>query len=113
MSNIRVSPIGGSCVLTVVLLLVSATTHAQTSSSTSQSSPEKPPPKETKATGVYTGREIFVQDAPVKKEPEPAARSVADSFLRNTRQHLGFSVGVSETYTPNIFVSPTDKTAVS
>src|SRR5262249_23994333 len=30
------------------------------------------------------------------------AMSFADGFLRNTRQHMGFSLGASETYSPNM-----------
>src|SRR5262245_60832579 len=81
-----------------IVLVVSSTIHAQ--DSTLPATQDNPAPKESN-TGVYTGREIFVPATPVQKEPEPAARTFSDGFLRKTGQHLGFSLGVSGVYSPD------------
>src|SRR5262249_12708647 len=39
--------------------------------------------------GVY-GREVYIPKTSEQQEPEPAATSFSDGFLRNTRQHIGF-----------------------
>src|SRR5262249_3676517 len=65
------------------------------------------------STGDYTGKEIFVPNGAEEKEPEPPARSFADGFLRNTRQHMGFSLSVFELYTPDVRLSSGETKDVS
>src|SRR5262249_36582696 len=78
--------------------------HAQTQ--TKSDSPEKSrPATETVDTGVYDGRDIVVPKVTEHKEQDTAATSFVDGFLRDTRHHLGASVGVVESYTPNISTS--------
>src|SRR6516162_822562 len=66
---------------------------AQDPSTTPQSTG---PAKDTSATGVYSGREVFVPNTKEPDEAEPSARAFGDAFLRDTRQHVGFSLGVSQ-----------------
>src|SRR5215831_1219577 len=55
--------------------------------------------------GVY-GKEVYVPKPSEQKAPEEDAMSFSDGFLRNARHHFGFSLGVTETYTPNVFITP-------
>jgi hypothetical protein len=80
------------------------TIHAQ--NSPVSPAQENPPPQGTSNTGVYTGREIFVPKPAEESEPEPA-RSFADGFLRNARQHFGFSFSAFESYSSNALGSST------
>jgi len=86
----------------VSLLAMSWTVYAQNSGTPSND------PNPT-SNGVYTGREIFVPEQPQRKDPEPRARSFADNFIRNTGQHVGFSVGVAEVYSPSLILSSGEK----
>ena len=98
----------GKCVapgwmsVVALLLFVPWTAHAQ--SPTPPPAQNPPPASGQSNAGVY-GRDIFVPKEVEKKEPESGATSFADGFLRNTRQHIGASVGVSETYSPNVSTS--------
>src|SRR5215831_6716980 len=83
----------------LIALSVSGLVQAQDSTTPNQ---ESQAPKPATNTGVY-GRDIYVPDTPPPSEPESAARSFADDFLRNTKQHIGFSVGAFETYIPDTF----------
>jgi hypothetical protein len=94
-----------------LLVLGAPTLRAQDSSTTRPS--ETPAAQGPSNNGVYTGREVYVPDAPPPSEPEPAARSFSDGFLRNTRQHIGFSVSAFESYTPNAFGPSTEHKAIT
>src|SRR5215510_8806211 len=65
--------------------------------------------KESSNSGVYTGRETYIPKPAEQKEVEPGATSFADGFLRRTRQHVGASVGLFESYTPDIVGSSSQK----
>src|SRR5262245_13805498 len=95
----------------VLALVVSLVAQAQ--NSPVSPTPADPAPKESPITGVYTGKEIFVPNGSEEKEPEPPARSFADGFLRNTRQHMGFSLSVFELYTPDVRLSSGETKDVS
>jgi hypothetical protein len=83
------------------LLLASTILHAQ-NSPTSAGQGNLPQAPSTN-TGVYSGREIYVPESQKDGTPEASATSFADGFLRDARKHVGFSVALSETYTPNAF----------
>src|SRR5262245_39412357 len=88
--------------MTAVLFLVPWTTYAQNSTATgAQGSQET---REQSNPGVYSGREIFIPKPSEEKETETEsrARSFADGFLRNTRQHVGGAIGAFQSYTPDL-----------
>jgi hypothetical protein len=91
--------------LMVVLLLVIARNMYAQSSTSSPAQGNTTSTTERPDTGVYSGRDVYVPKVSDKKEPEAAATSFADGFLRDTRQHIGASVGVNESYTPNLPVA--------
>jgi len=64
----------------------------------------------TSTTGVYSGRELYVpKPVTTDTQVEPVANSIANAFLRNSRQHIGFSVSLAESYSPNTAVSTAGK----
>src|SRR5689334_393686 len=90
----------------ILLVLLPLSLHGQNSTlSPTPGNPALASPERAE-TGVYSGREVFVPKVTDKdKDQEPTATSFADGFLRHTRQHIGGSVAVNESYTPNLPVS--------
>jgi hypothetical protein len=69
-------------------------------------------PKKADDPGIYSGTDVFIpKDAP-KNEPETPARSFSDGFLRDGRQHVGGSIALSQSYTPNLGLPDTGKTSL-
>lgn len=91
----------------IILFCLSAPLTLRAQNSTT--SPEQKTAPAPSKTGVYTGREVFVPETPEQKEPEPPAASFSNDFLRFTRRHMGFTVRVSDTYSPNAIVSSGEK----
>src|SRR5262249_11856658 len=87
------------------ILFGSWTLHAQTSTQSDSPQKSRPATAETVDTGVYDGRDIVVPKVTEHKEQDTAATSFVDGFLRDARQHVGASVGVAESYTPNVSTS--------
>src|SRR5215831_5693174 len=87
--------------MTAVLFLVPWTTYAQ--NSTAPAAQGSQATREESNPGVYSGREVFIPKPSEEKETdEGRASSFADGFLRNTRQHVGGSIGAFQSYTPDL-----------
>ncbi len=65
-------------------------------------------------TGIYTGLEVFgAPNLAERKDPEPGAKSYADGFIRDSRQHLGVSVSAFETYIPDAIPASAGRQSVA
>src|SRR5262245_4599437 len=76
------------------MLLPSSVIHPQSPATTQGPGHQS----ESSSSGLDTGREVFTPDKAEQKQEDPAARAFSNGFLRNTRQHVGFSLGLSESY---------------
>src|SRR5262245_16657635 len=96
-------------------VLLSLLVVLSSSSVFAQGTPPPPanPPKTESPTGVYSGREVYVPEVKEQKAEESSATRFSDGFLRNTRHHVGFSLFVSDSYTPGVLVAADNKRGVS
>src|SRR5262245_55528571 len=91
-----------------ILLSASGALYAQSS----QPAPDaQSSDRETLTPGVYTGRDTVTLDT--SEQRTPSERPNVGDFLLSTRRHIGFSLGIFETYTPDVFISTSGKKAAT